>query len=100
MLNKRGRPARVLGQASAEYLMVVAIGMVIILPMIYLFYTHSWGEIERVKLQQIDDICNRIMDNAESVYYQGSPARITLTESFPDGIARMEVQILQEPPKT
>ncbi len=79
------------GQVSTEFLLVIGIGLALIVPLIYVFYTHSVRQIDEVRINKLNEIGNRIVDTAEIVYYQGEPARLTLEESFPDGLSRIGI---------
>jgi hypothetical protein len=46
--------------------------------------------------KQAQIVGNKIVDNAETVYYMGPPARITLDESFPDRITNIVITGLND----
>ena len=74
------------GQASTEYLMVAALAMIVVFPLIFVFSNKASDSIDTVVDSQVTDIGNSIVDNAEIVYYQGEPSRVTIEHTFPDTI--------------
>jgi len=73
-------------QSAMEYLMIVAITLMIIVPTTYLFYTYSKQSIEQAVYPQINDIGTNIINNAESVYYSGEHSKIVMDINMPDKI--------------
>ena len=60
-----------LGQGAFEYILVVAIAMLLIVPGVVLFYNYSLKSNDAVLRSQIDMIGNDIMDAVEKVYNVG-----------------------------
>lgn len=73
-------------QSALEYLMIVAIVFMIIIPTVYLFYSYSKESTEQITYPQINEIGINIMNNAESVYYSGEHSKIVIDVSMPDRI--------------
>jgi hypothetical protein len=73
-------------QASFEYLAVFAIGFVILIPLLYVFQQYSAESADKIQYNKLNIIGVDIMNSAETVYYMGYPARLTLQENFPAGI--------------
>ena len=78
-------------QFATEHILVVAFGLLIIVPIVYFFYTYSIGQVEEVSLTQINKMGNDIINNAETVYYMGKPSRITLDVNMPDNIENIVI---------
>ena len=78
-------------QASMEHIMVIAIAFVIILPLVYLFYSYSQSSAENINIARINALGRTIVNSAESIYYLGEPSKITLRESIPEGISKMNI---------
>ncbi len=78
-------------QASFETLAVFALLFVVLIPILFVFYSYSVGTAERMRVTQLTVIGSDIMAAAETVYYLGEPTRLTLVESFPSGITGMTV---------
>lgn len=73
-------------QAAMEYLTIVAVGLIIITPMIiylndmYLAYSDE----NKISLAKIT--VNKISDSANWVFSQGSPAKVTIEIFIPEGV--------------
>lgn len=78
-------------QFAAEYLIVVAIGMAVLVPAVYFIYGYTTTQADDVIYTSINDIGNKITDTAEQVYYMGPPSRFTITATMPDKITRMYI---------
>jgi hypothetical protein len=78
-------------QTSFEYLAILAIALMVLIPMVYVFQRYalqSAGDIQQSKIRAIGD---DIVNTAETIYYMGYPARLTIQEEFPAGIIDMEL---------
>ena len=80
-------------QVSIEYLLIVGFTVVLIFPMLYLFYSQSGSFESEVAATQAEKIAQRITDAADSVYYLGEPSQQRLTLMFPDGIKNVTVSM-------
>ena len=73
-------------QISMEFLMVIAITFLLVIPLIALFMKESQSTSEQVTAAQVSQIARRIVSSAEAVYAFGEPATVLLTIYFPAGI--------------
>lgn len=78
-------------QSSVEYIMVVAIGLVVIVPIIYMFYSYSHGSTAEIETAKIQKMGNDIINNAENIYYLGEPSRTVLKGTMPDGVKNISI---------
>lgn len=78
-------------QASFEYLAVFSIGLLLLLPMVYMFQRYSAQSVETIQQNKIATIGQDIVNTAETVYYMGLPARLTIQEDFPTGITNLSL---------
>jgi len=78
-------------QFAIEHILVVAFGLLIIIPIVYFFYTYSIGQVEEVSHTQISKTGNDIINNAEAVYFMGKPSRITLDVNMPDMVHNITI---------
>jgi hypothetical protein len=76
-------------QSSFEYLAIFGIGLIVLIPFIYLFQQYSTASSQQITYSSISAIGNDIINTAEAVYYMGPPAKLTLFENFPSGIFQM-----------
>jgi uncharacterized protein (UPF0333 family) len=83
-LNKRS-------QFAVEYLLVVGIGLIILIPSIILFYNYSTTQSEETISVRINNIGRNIVNNAETIYFMGPPSRRTLEEEFPNKIFNISI---------
>ncbi len=88
---KRKRGFRRRGQSSFEHVMMIAIAMLVLIPVIYMFYSYSKSSTAEIRDASIMNVGRKIINNAESIYYLGEPSRTTLEDSFPDGISNITI---------
>ncbi len=81
-------------QSALEYLMVVALTLMIIVPTTYLFYSYSKQSTDQLIYPQINGIGREIISTAESVYYSGEHSRIVMDINMPEKVN--DVYILDE----
>lgn len=79
-------------QVSMEYVIVVFIVALLIIPAVYLIYSFSKSSETELRQIQINKVGNEIVRTAEKVYYQGAPSRIVLEESMPEGITQIRIE--------
>lgn len=78
-------------QASFEYLAVLALTLIILIPSVYIFYNQSRMSKEEVADSQINSIGKQVIDNAKFVHYSGVGSKITLDVEIPSGVERIYV---------
>jgi len=83
-------------QASAEYILVSAVILLIILPIISIFYSYSHESNEEIRQSQVNKIGIEIVDAAEQVYYLGESSKTSLDATMPDGVEKIEIWHNQE----
>lgn len=85
MSNKRG-------QISTEYLIVVGFVMFLVTSIlgVALFYTSNIQD--RLKISQLESFADKVISNAEVIYFAGSPSRATITAHLPQGVHSITFQ--------
>jgi hypothetical protein len=78
-------------QASFEYMAVLAIGLIILVPFVYLFQQYSSQSVNNIQTTVLRTIGDDIINSAETAYYMGYPSRLTLQENFPSGVQDMSL---------
>lgn len=73
-------------QASMETLSIFALLFIILIPVLFVFYSYASSAHDQMRQSQIAVIGNDIVAGAETVHYLGEPSRILLIETFPSGI--------------
>ena len=71
------------GQSSVEYLSIVSIALLVLIPGSYLFLNYSRGTTEQVAVSQLNWVGQEIINEAEKMYVLGSRSFITLDISLP-----------------
>lgn len=85
------RVNRTSGQSSLEYLLVVAITFIVILPATYLFYSYSKESGYEITDAQITRLGKTIVDTAESIFYSGQGSKTVLEVNVPDNIDTAQI---------
>ena len=78
-------------QAALEYILVVGITFVIIVPTSYLFYNYSKESTEELKDAQITQIGTTIIDLSHSIYYSGEGSKSVLKLNMPDNVNGVKI---------
>ena len=79
------------GQFAIEHLAVIGFSMLVLIPVIHMFYTYSTDQTDDLVVQRIQKLGNEMIDTAETIYYMGPPARVTLKQNFPDKIRDIKI---------
>lgn len=78
-------------QVSMEYLVIVGFVIVIVLPMILIFYTYADRTEDEIISNQIQKIGLKVGDAAEAMYYLGEPSRTRIRAYFPKNIYNVSI---------
>jgi len=78
-------------QSGFEYILVVGIAMLLIVPGAILFYHYSSQSGDEMIRSQIDSIGHDIIDSAEKIYYIGANSWETINENFPENVRRVYI---------
>ncbi len=79
-------------QSAIEYLVMVGIALVIIIPLFLIFSNYVQESSEKVLADKLNVIGNEIINNAKEVYYLGEPSKVTLNIDMPDGVQGMSIE--------
>lgn len=79
-------------QSSIEYLIMAGFIILIVIGILAagLFYSSQLKD--RIKLNQLNNAIQKIVQSAESVFYAGEPSRITIQIYLPAGIRSFTIQ--------
>ncbi|MBD3209535.1 hypothetical protein GF367_03910 [Candidatus Woesearchaeota archaeon] len=84
MVSGRGeRRSSARAQISMEYLAVVGVSLVLLIPMILIFYQQSGSLRDDINAAQLEKVGLELMDAAEEVYYLGPPTQKYLLLHLP-----------------
>lgn len=79
-------------QVSIEYLMIIGFVTIITIPLVFLFYKYTAESSDEIITYQINQIANKIVDAAETVYFLGKPSQTTIKVNIPNQIAEASLQ--------
>jgi uncharacterized protein (UPF0333 family) len=86
------------GQVSVEYLIVLGFATFAITGIIGIAFYYINTTQDQMTANHVHNLANTILDNAESVYYAGSPSKMTITPYVPKGIE--DIEFVQDPGNT
>ena len=78
-------------QVSMEYLVIVGFVVVLVIPMMLIFYTYADRTEDEIISNQVQKIGLKIGDAAESMYYLGEPSRTKIRSYFPKNINNITI---------
>ncbi len=84
-------PKNIQGQVSMEYIMMVAVALLTIVPVVYIFYSYSKSSTNDIMFNRVTSIGRNIVYQSESIYYLGEPSRVTLEETMPEGVETLDI---------
>lgn len=79
------------GQASMEYLMIMVIAMLILVPLVSVVYSQTAKSRKSMARTALQDSLQGLADSADMVQAQGPPARITRSLHLPSGTSYTNV---------
>ena len=74
------------GQASSEYLGIIIIVLIILVPVLILYMRYSGETNDAVASSKIDSVTNEISKASNQVFVYGEGTQNTVTVDFPSGI--------------
>lgn len=78
-------------QVAMEYMILVGFLVVITIPLILVYNTQYRGTSQQIIANQADQIGQKIIDTAESIYYLGQPSKTTIKIYMPQQIENVTV---------
>ncbi len=79
------------GQISVEYLVVISFVTFIALSVLGVAIFYSAEIQDAIKMIQVEQFSQKVISSAESIFYSGEPARITITAYLPRGINSIDI---------
>src|SRR3989344_5190731 len=73
-------------QASMEFLIVIGIAFLVIVPATYFFLNFSRESAEEISFYQLEAIGRSMIDTSESLFYTGEGSKTILSVNMPNGI--------------
>src|SRR3989338_9153645 len=78
-------------QVAMEYMLVLALILIVIVPATYVFYTYSQSSVRQIDEAQLTRFGQDIITTAENVYYLGSPSAIVVEGQMPSNVRDIKV---------
>lgn len=78
-------------QVSMEFIMIVAISMMILLPGIYFFRNFAFESNDKILNSRLDEVASTILMKAKKMYYYGPPSKSTMQIDMPPQIGNMYI---------
>jgi hypothetical protein len=85
-MKKRGR-----AQISMEYILIVSLAFMILIPGVYLFRNYALESNDKVLERRLIDVSNQILVKAKKSYYYGPPSKSIVNPEMPPQINNMYV---------
>lgn len=79
------------GQVSMEYLLVIGFALLMVIPIVIIFFMQSETIKDSVNLNQARTVAREIADNVKTVATLGSPAMTTIKVTMPDNIKAITI---------
>ncbi len=77
------------GQIAVEYILIITVALMIILPGIYLFRNYVSQSSDQIVERRLTEISNSIITKGRKMYYYGPPSKSTVTVELPPEIRAM-----------
>ncbi len=74
-----------------EYIIIVSFITFILITTLGIAVFYSGTIKDKIKITQINNLANKIVSTAESVYYYGTPSKATVSVYLPDGVDEIEI---------
>lgn len=75
-----------LAQISFEYILIITLALMILLPGVYLFRNYAMESNDRIIQTRLAEISNNIFVKAREMYYYGPPSKSIVTVELPSQI--------------
>jgi uncharacterized protein (UPF0333 family) len=78
-------------QVGMEYMILVGFLVVITIPLVLVYNSHYKSTSEQIISNQADQLGQKIIDTAESIYYLGEPSKTTIKIYVPQNIENLTI---------
>ncbi|MCM2325563.1 MAG: class III signal peptide-containing protein [Candidatus Woesearchaeota archaeon] len=79
------------GQISVEYMMIIAVSLMIIIPASLLFRSFVFESSDKLMKNRINEVSSLILLKANKVHYYGPPSKMLFSVDMPPGIGNMYI---------
>lgn len=77
---------RISGQAAIEYMMIIGIVLVILVPLLFLINSYMSGGKDELRIRALQDGIDSLAEASDMVHFQGYPAKITISLYVPENV--------------
>ena len=81
----------ILGQAAIEYMMIISIVMIIMVPLFFLVNSYTSEGKDELKIRALTDSVDSLAEASNMVYFQGYPAKISMKFYMPENVLMTNV---------
>jgi hypothetical protein len=78
-------------QSASEFLIIVSVALTILIPLILLVNQSLMGYSDDTKISLAREAVKKLGDNADWVFSQGPPAKVTVEVYIPDGVESVSI---------
>ena len=79
-------------QVSTEYIIIVGFVVVIVIPLLIIFYNFSGETKDEITTNQLSKISRKVVDEAESMHYLGENSKTTIKVYMPTNVKGAKIQ--------
>lgn len=79
------------GQIAVEYIMIIAITLMIIIPGVFLFRNFAFESNDRLIDKRLSEVSSYLIGKARKMYYYGPPSRSVINIEMPPQVNKMYI---------
>ncbi len=79
------------GQSAIEYMMIISITLVIMIPLLYLVNSYMYQSRDEFKIRSLEDGVDSLAEIVDMVYFQGYPAKMTTKLYVPENVLSSQI---------
>jgi len=83
-------------QVSVEYMMIIAISLMILLPGIYFFRNYVFESNDNILKGRVTSISSQLLTRAQKMYYYGPPSKTTIQVDMPPQVNAMYILYIDD----
>ena len=78
-------------QVAIEYMIILGFILALMIPLVLLFYSQKADAALQIRSQQLRVVGEKIVDQAESVYYLGEPSKVRFKINLPQQVTNVTI---------
>jgi len=88
---KRGRIKYSKAQVGIEYMIIVGFITFSVIVILFTAIAYSDKIKDKIRLNQVENFAEQLLNSAESVYFAGEPSKTTIRLYLPEGVSSLEI---------